>query len=76
MNILEEIKKELVKKGAKGNISKETSFKDMEIDSLDLMDLVVSLEAKLEISISDDDLLSLKTVNDVVLIIEKLKNEK
>ncbi|ASP27913.1 putative acyl carrier protein [Spiroplasma corruscae] len=75
MNYYEEIKNALVKKGAKGSISKDTTFKSMEIDSLDLMDMIISLENKLDIAIPDDDLVSLKNINDVLNVIEKLKNE-
>ncbi|AKX33806.1 putative acyl carrier protein [Spiroplasma litorale] len=75
MNYFEEIKKALIKKGAKGSITKESAFKDMELDSLDLMDMIVSLENKLEITVPDDDLVTIKTVDDILKVIEKLKNE-
>ncbi|AUB31994.1 acyl carrier protein [Spiroplasma floricola] len=72
MNYFEEIKKALVNKGAKGTISTNTEFKSMGLDSLDLMDMIVTLEEKLNISISDDDLLSMKKVSDLLEVIEKI----
>ncbi|AUM62953.1 acyl carrier protein [Spiroplasma monobiae] len=72
MNYFEEIKKALINKGAKGNISNSTDFKSMGLDSLDLMDMIVTLEDKLNISISDDDLLEIKKVSDLLAVIEKL----
>lgn len=36
-------------------VTMETSFKDMEIDSLDAVELIMSLEEEFEISISDED---------------------
>ncbi|WP_339020659.1 acyl carrier protein [Spiroplasma endosymbiont of Atherix ibis] len=72
MNYFEEIKKALINKGAKGTISNNTEFKSMGLDSLDLMDMIVNLEEKLNISISDDDLLSMKKVSDLLEVIEKI----
>lgn len=72
MNYFEEIKKGLVAKGAKGNITKESDLREIGIDSLDLMDSVVDLEQKLNIQLSDDTLMSIKTVNDIVVAVEEL----
>ncbi|QHX36967.1 acyl carrier protein [Spiroplasma sp. BIUS-1] len=72
MNYFEEIKKALLNKGAKGTISNNTEFKAMGLDSLDLMDMIVTLEEKLNISISDDELLEIKKVSDLLEVVEKL----
>lgn len=76
MNYFEEIKKALINKKAKGNIEKETKFKDMGLDSLDLMDMVVTLEEKHGFSLSDDQLLSIKTVNDLICILEEISKSE
>lgn len=76
MNYFEEIKKALISKKAKGNIEKETKFKDMGLDSLDLMDMVVTLEEKHGFSLSDDQLLSIKTVNDLICILEEISKSE
>ncbi|QBQ08083.1 acyl carrier protein [Spiroplasma gladiatoris] len=72
MNYFEEVKKTLISKGTKATITKDTEFKALGLDSLDLMDMVVYLEEKLDITLSDDQLLEIKTVNDLVGIIETL----
>ncbi len=72
MNYFEEIKKALVEKGAKGSITKESEFKSMGLDSLDLMDMVIILEEKLNITLSDDQLLNMKTVGDLLNTVEAL----
>jgi|GEM_PF-820351 len=76
MNYFEEIKKALINKKTKGNIAKETKFKDMGLDSLDLMDMVVTLEEKYGFSLSDDQLLSIKTVNDLICILEEINKSE
>lgn len=76
MNYFEEIKKALINKKAKGNIEKETKFKDIGLDSLDLMDMVVTLEEKHGFSLSDDQLLSIKTVNDLICILEEISKSE
>ena len=44
---------------------------DLNIDSLDAVELVMALEEKYEIKIPDAELENLKTVNDIVDCIEK-----
>ncbi|MBR6796191.1 MAG: acyl carrier protein [Clostridia bacterium] len=46
---------------------------DLGADSLDLVEILMELENELNITISDDDALKLKTVNDVVAFLEKNK---
>ncbi|AOG60765.1 acyl carrier protein [Spiroplasma helicoides] len=72
MNYFEEIKKTLINRGAKGNIVGDSEFRSLGLDSLDLMDMIVQLEEKLNVSLSDDQLLEIKTVNDLVKVIENL----
>ncbi|WP_156007182.1 acyl carrier protein [Spiroplasma tabanidicola] len=72
MNYFEEIKRTLINKGAKAAITKDTELKSLGLDSLDLMDMVVFLEEKLDITLSDDQLMGMNTVNDLVKIIESL----
>ena len=73
MNIYEQIVKELKAKGAKGSITKTTEFKSLGLDSLDLMDMIVELEDKLDIRVPDDKLTSLRTISDLMDVIEELK---
>ncbi|AGM25447.1 acyl carrier protein [Spiroplasma chrysopicola] len=73
MNILEEIKKVFQENGIKQTITMDTVFKDLGIDSLDLMDLVIIAEKKLNVRIPDDKLMDINKVSDLVAIIEELK---
>lgn len=47
---------------------------DLELDSLDLVELVMKLEETYCIKISDDQLGSLKTIEDVAKLIQELKS--
>ena len=47
--------------------------KDLGADSLDVVELLISLEDEYGISIPEDDIVNVKTVKDIVEMIEKLK---
>lgn len=51
-------------------ISAETTFEEIEADSLDLVELVMALEEEFEIEISDEEIEKIKSVNDVVNYID------
>ena len=68
MNVRDVILKELKK------FSNKEISDDSNINSLDLLQLVVTLEKNMQISISDEELLSIKTVKDIINIINKKKN--
>ncbi|PPE06746.1 acyl carrier protein [Mesoplasma corruscae] len=72
MNINNEILKEIKKRGVKVALTKNTKFSAMGLDSLDLMDMITVLEEKLNVYVSDDILLSIKTIGDLEIEIEKL----
>ena len=73
MNVRDVMLKEL-RKFSNKEISDDSNIKDLNIDSLDLLQLVVTLEKNMQISISDEELLSIKTVKDIINIINKKKN--
>ncbi len=50
----------------KDNITKDTELKNLGIDSLDLLDLVIEAEHKFNIHLEDDRLITLKTVDDFI----------
>jgi acyl carrier protein len=54
------------------SIRLDSNLQEMGIDSLDVFTLLFELENVFKISIPDDDVRSLHTVNDVVLGIKKL----
>lgn len=61
-----------VKRIPADSIHLDTNLQEMGIDSLDVFTLLFELENAFKISIPDDDVRSLKTVNDVVEGIKKL----
>ncbi|MBS4020905.1 MAG: acyl carrier protein [Dethiobacter sp.] len=48
----------------------ESSFEDLDADSLDIVELVMSLEEEFNLEISDEEVEKIKTVGDVVRYIE------
>jgi acyl carrier protein len=53
-------------------ITLQTNLQDLGIDSLDVFTLLFELENAFKISIPDDDVRSLRTVNDIVDGIKKI----
>ncbi len=51
-------------------------FEDLDADSLDLTELVMTLEEKFEIEINDETAEKLKTVGDVIKFINSIKAGK
>ncbi len=51
-------------------ITAETTFEEIDADSLDLVELVMALEEEFDIEISDEEIEKIKSVNDVVKHIE------
>lgn len=62
-----------VKRIPADNIKLDTNLQEMGIDSLDVFSLVFELENAFQISIPDDYVRSIKTVNDVVEGVKKLQ---
>lgn len=52
------------------SITETTSFEDLGADSLDLVELMMSLEEEFSISAAEEELTGIKTVGDVVKLIE------
>jgi acyl carrier protein len=73
MNTFEMIKKELEPKLKGKELTLESTFKDVNLDSFDLADLVYQMEEALNIVFEEDELMSLKTVGDVVKLIDSKK---
>ena len=61
-----------VKRIAADKITLETNLQELGIDSLDVFTLLFELENAFKISIPDDDVRSIRTVNDIVEGIKKL----
>jgi acyl carrier protein len=61
-----------VKRIPADKITLDTNLQEMGIDSLDVFTLLFELENAFKISIPDDDVRSIRTVNDIVEGIKKL----
>jgi acyl carrier protein len=58
-------------------ISLDTQLnKDLELDSLDAVEIIMSIESQFEIEISEEDFKQFYTIKDVVNCIEKLVEKK
>lgn len=51
-------------------LSLETTFEDIDADSLDIVELVMALEEEFDLEISDQEIENIKSVGDVVRFIE------
>ncbi|SFW07103.1 acyl carrier protein [Chlamydia abortus] len=67
---------EEVKKYTKKNFNEKSLIKDLEIDSLDLLMLVTDLEKKFNLHVSDQELMEIKLVDDIINIINNKENKK
>lgn len=52
------------------DIALESTLKDLELDSLDVVDLTLAVEKELGVSVSDDEMLQAETVAAVVTLVE------
>jgi len=56
------------------SVTESTSLtKDLQIDSADMMDIVLALEERFSIQVSDEQLDGVKTVGDIVSLVGDLK---
>ncbi|HTU32828.1 MAG TPA: acyl carrier protein [Candidatus Acidoferrum sp.] len=61
-----------VKRIPADKITLDTNLQELGIDSLDVFSLLFELENAFKISIPDDDVRSIRTVNDIVVGVKKL----
>ena len=66
----------LTELGADGEVSREATFEELDVDSLDLVEVVKALEDRYEIQIADGRLKSIATVGDAVNLVQELVREK
>jgi len=70
MNVLKDFIESLEKKSNAKDVKAETELRNLGIDSLDLVEIVMDLEEKYKIQFSNDELNNFITVNDVVKAVE------
>lgn len=70
MNIQEQVLEGL-KKVVKGKeVSLESNLKELGLDSLDVVDMLMDLEEKFGIEFENDEMMAFTVVNDIVVAIE------
>ena len=66
----------LTELGADGEVSREATFEELDVDSLDLVEVVKALEDRYDIQIADGRLKSIASVGDAVSLVQELVREK
>lgn len=57
-----------------GDCSPEQSFQDLDLDSLDFIDLAQKMESVFSVTIADQDLAAVHTVGDLIACLERLRS--
>jgi acyl carrier protein len=52
------------------SLTAETTFEEIDADSLDIVELVMALEEEFDLEISDQEIENIKTIGDIVNYIE------
>lgn len=73
MDYFDKIKDRLSSKLKGKELAKASSFKELGIDSLDLVDLVFELEEEIGVEFQDEELLKINTVQDLLDLIDSKK---
>jgi len=71
MNFKDDIQKRLSELTDGKEVTEDLSFRDLGLDSLDLVDLVMELEEKAGIEFEDEELFNIKTVGDLYMLVDK-----
>jgi acyl carrier protein len=73
--ILEAIRAELaaIKVPDAETAQPETTWEDLDVDSLDLVELVKALEDRFDVQIADPDLKGIASVGDAISLVERLQ---
>ncbi|UNC92754.1 acyl carrier protein [Candidatus Contubernalis alkaliaceticus] len=72
MDVFEKVKGMIVEQLGvdEEEVKKETAFKDLNADSLDIVELVMAMEEEFDLEISDEQVEKIKTVGDVTEYLE------
>ena len=74
MDTFSRLKTHLENRGIKtGQLTENSTLKDIGIDSLDLVEVLLELEKQLNVTFSDDELLGCRSISDVVNLVAKKK---
>ena len=70
MNLVNEVLANFVKIAKGKEVTLESNVKELGLDSLDIVDLLMDMEEKYDIEFENEEMTDLVTVNDVVKAIE------
>lgn len=70
MNAIETVKNILAQKIDISNLKEEDSLQSLGLDSLDLVEVMLSIEDELSIEFTSEEIANLSTLKDVVKLIE------
>ena len=75
MNTIETLQQAIKKELGRdlGTLTKDTSFEELALDSLDVVQMVMAIEGAFDIEVDDDDVENLKTVGQLLDYIEARK---
>ena len=75
MNTIETLQQAIKKELGRdlGTLTKDTSFEELALDSLDVVQMVMAIEEAFDIEIDDDDVENLKTLGQLLDYIEARK---
>jgi len=76
--VLEEIRDQLeaIKVPGAREATTESTWTELDVDSLDLVELVKALEDRFEITIADDDLTPIESIGDTIELTDRLVSAK
>ena len=78
MSMTEKINKVLAKSTSNLKLSKsnmDKTIKELGLDSLELMEIIVQIEEEFKITLDDEILVNLKTPNDLIKLVESTLNK-
>ena len=70
MDVIETVKSILAEKIDISTLNEEDSLQDIGLDSLDLAEVMISIEEALNIEFTSDEIMKLATLKDVLKLIE------
>jgi acyl carrier protein len=75
-DVLQTIRNELdaIKVPGAQDATPETTWADLDVDSLDLVELVKALEDQYEVQIADGELKKIESVGDAIRLVESLRS--
>ena len=74
MSVKDEVLQGLQDKLALSSIDENSRLQDLGIDSLDVVEYLLEIEERYGVEFPSEEMADLKTINDLVLLIEKKRN--